>query len=420
MPANTGRKYRVLLVHNYYQIPGGEDTVFLNEKRLLEEHGHQVVIYTRHNDEIKNGSKLKKLSMLIETFFSFRTYREIRALIKQNNIDIVHVHNILPLVSPSVYYAAFRNRVPAVMTHHNFRLLCASAVLYRDGHICEECAKKGGFCAVRHGCYRKSRIQTSVLAFLTWFYKKAGLYRKIYHICLTDFNRRMLLNAGKEKKWILSDHTFVKPNFTMEQTRLIPYDERKKQMIYLGRLEKIKGVELLFQAWKKYERQNGACRLFVCGTGELEKWCFDYIEENSIQTVHLMGFCSHEDVLKILAESRAMIMPTQWYEGFGMNVIESFSCGTPVIGSDIGNVADLIIDGENGWRFQHDSVDDLVVKMEQVTDIVESTHHSYMQNYAPDSNYKKLVDIYDKICMREMERGNGKRENEDCSGSDLS
>ena len=129
-------KQKVLIVHNYYQIPGGEDTVVVNEKKLLEDHGHEVVLYTRHNAELKTFSKIQKLLLPFSTIFSRKTYREVKTLIKNEKIDIVHVHNTLNLVSPSVYYAAFHCKVPVVQTIHNFRLLCPGATFFRGGQIC--------------------------------------------------------------------------------------------------------------------------------------------------------------------------------------------------------------------------------------------------------------------------------------------
>lgn len=152
------------MVHNYYQIPGGEDTVVANEKKMLEEHGHKVVLYTRNNAELKTMNLLQKMLLPFTTIFNPKTYREIKKIIKKEKIDIVHVHNTLNLVSPSVYYAAKAMKVPVVQTIHNFRLLCPGATFYRDGHICEDCVSKGLMCAVKHNTnnYFKSKIQIKI------------------------------------------------------------------------------------------------------------------------------------------------------------------------------------------------------------------------------------------------------------------
>ena len=188
-----GKKQRILLVHNYYKIPGGEDTVVNNEKRLLEENGHCVFLYTRSNKEMEDISALQKLFLPFSSIFSLRTYKEIRKFIQKENIDLVHVHNTLTLISPSVYYAAFSCGVPVVQTMHNFRLLCPAATFVRNGRICEDCVDQGLGCAVRYGCYRGSREQTLVNAAILKLHRMLGTYRKLFYICLTEFNKEKLL-----------------------------------------------------------------------------------------------------------------------------------------------------------------------------------------------------------------------------------
>lgn len=175
------RKHNILIVHNYYQIPGGEDTVVANEKKLLEENGHKVVLYSRNNYELKEMSTLQKVMLLFTTVFNPRTYRDIKHLIKTERIDIIHVHNTLNLISPAVYYAARAMKVPVVQTVHNFRLLCPGATFYRDGHICEDCVLKGLMCPVN------SRLQTLACVISTKIHRMTGIYGKINYICLTEF-----------------------------------------------------------------------------------------------------------------------------------------------------------------------------------------------------------------------------------------
>ena len=161
--ADRNHKPKVLIIHNRYQIPGGEDTVVANERKLLRDNGHEVVLYTRDNNEIKTMSGLKKLLLPFTTIYNPQSARDVKKIITEEHIDIVHVHNTLNLISPSVYYAAVKCGVPVVQTVHNFRLICPGATLYRDGHICEDCIEKGLGCAVRHGCYRQSKAQTLIL-----------------------------------------------------------------------------------------------------------------------------------------------------------------------------------------------------------------------------------------------------------------
>ena len=176
-------KERVLMVHNFYQIGGGEHTVFENEKRLLKDNGHYLCEYTRDNAEISK-SKITKLFLPFTTVFSFKTYREVKRLIRKEKIDIVHCHNTFPLISPSVYYAAWKCKVPVVQTIHNFRFICPNGVFFRDNKTCEDCLNKGLSCSLKHSCYRNSKIQTLVLVNMLRFHRIIGTYKKLDYIFL--------------------------------------------------------------------------------------------------------------------------------------------------------------------------------------------------------------------------------------------
>ena len=316
------RKRKVLIVHNYYQIPGGEDTVVANEKKLLEKHGHEVVLYTRHNSELKELSKLQRLLLPVSTVFNMQTYQEVKELIKKEKIDVVHVHNTLNLVSPSVYYAAFSANVPVVQTVHNFRLLCPGATFFRDGHVCEECLSKGLICAVKHKCYRGSRVQTLACVLSTWIHRLLGTYKRLKYICLTEFNKEKLLNLKQVKE----EQIYVKPNFVAEAAEIVPCEKRKDQFIYVGRLEEIKGIDVLLGAWKLLGDE--APELLLCGRGPLEEWAKEYVDNNKLTSVKLLGFVPNTEVRKMIGESKALILPTQVYEGFPMTIAESYACGT--------------------------------------------------------------------------------------------
>jgi len=202
------------VVHNHYQIPGGEDTVVDNEIKMLKNHGHEVIFYSRSNNELKTMSKWRKLGLPFTTIFSFKTYREIKQIIKRENIDIVHVHNTLNMISPSVYYAAFSCNVPVFQTVHNFRLLCPAATFYRDGKICEDCMTKGLKCAVSNKCYRGSKLETLACVLNLKIHRAFGTYKKVNYICLTEFNKQKLLEINSGKREIINPNKIhVKPNF---------------------------------------------------------------------------------------------------------------------------------------------------------------------------------------------------------------
>lgn len=388
-------KKRVLIVHNRYQILGGEDTVVANEVAMLREQGHEVFEYIRSNDELKEKTGFAKLIAGVASIYSFRTKREVQKMIRDFAIDIVHVHNTLTVVSPSVFYAAFECKVPVVQTLHNFRMICPNALLYRDGHNCEECITSGLGCAVKHRCYRKSLLQTVINAAILIVHRLLGTYKKVNFICLTEFNKKKLLEA-KNGRIMNEKHMFVKPNFAEYEGEIVPFDERKKQFVYVGRPERIKGIYIALDAFQKLPQYE----LIVCGvSNELAK-CKQYVLEKDMHNVTFLGKVENQQVKEILSESLAMIMPTQLFEGFPMTIVESFACATPIIGSNIGNVGNLVQNGVNGLAFQYDDTGDLVKKikqLEQMPDMTKTCRQIYERKYNKQSNYEQLIEIYNQI-----------------------
>lgn len=388
-------KPTVLIVHNYYQIPGGEDTVVANEMKMLQENGHKVILYSRNNTELKTMGKMKKLLLPFTTIFNIRSYREIKSIIKNENIDIVHVHNTLNLISPSVYYAAKRSRIPVVQTIHNFRLMCMAATFYRDGHICEDCLKEGLACAVKHSCYRGSKAQTLACVLTTFVHRLTGIYGNINYICLTEFNKQKLLNI----KQIRPEKVYVKPNFVESIGEFIPGKQREDNFVFAGRLDKLKGIDILLKAWQQMGKK--APKLTICGTGPMEDWCKKYVYENKLN-VELLGFVPNEKARKIIASSKALILPTQWYEGFPMSMVEAFSVGTPVLCSDIGNSGSLVEEGINGYKFLHDDSEDIAKAVLMLDGLNDSTKKVYDDKYTKEINYGFLNKIYLEIMHEEF------------------
>ena len=390
---------KVLIVHNYYQIPGGEDSVVENEKNLLLDNGHEVILYTRHNDEIKSRGILGKLILPFETIFSIKTYKDIKRKIKEENIDIVHVHNTLPLVSPSVYYSAIHCKIPVIQTIHNFRLLCPGATFTRENKICEDCSDSSLVCSIKNRCYRGSLIQSIVSALTLKVHRLIGSYDKVSgYIALTEFNKKKLMKLIKEEK------IFIKPNFIKRNISTELENGNKNYFLFLGRIDELKGIKVLLESWKEIKNSE----LLIVGKGPLENYVKGYIEKNNIDNVKLLGFKKHSEVMDIIKNSKALIVPSQWYEGFPMTIVESLALGVPVIASDIGNLSTIIINRENGLLFKYDDAEELKEKILEIQSndkllnkLSNGANKSYTEKYNEDLNYRVLMNIYEE-CYRRL------------------
>lgn len=385
-------KQRVLIVHNYYQVPGGEDSVVANEKKMLEDHGHKVFMYTRHNDEIKEMGLLKKIMIPFNTIYNFKTKREIEKIVRENKIDVVHVHNTLPLISPSVYAGAKKAGAKVVQTIHNFRLLCPAATFVKNNKICEECINQSLMCAIKGRCYRNSLIQTIICVLMLKINRIIGSYNKVdKYIALTDFNK------DKLKKIIDEDKILIKPNFIKDNSNVkIKNEDERKYFMFLGRLDKLKGIDKLIIAWKDIRNEE----LIVVGKGPEEEKIKEYINENQINNVKLLGFKEKKEVIELLSYAKALIVPSQWYEGFPMTIVEALSVGTPIITTDIGNIKDvgekslgtIRTTSSNMWSKEIiNAYDANKLKIK----ILEA-RKTYEEYYSEKQNYLSILSIYER------------------------
>lgn len=384
-------KQKVLIVHNYYQIPGGEDTVVANEKKLLEAHGHEVILYTRDNSELKNMNMWKRLLLPFTTIYNPKTAKDVKRIIREYHIDIVHVHNTLNLISPSVYYAARACGIPIVQTIHNFRALCPGATFYRDGHICEDCIKYSLRCAIQHSCYRGSKLQTLACVINTKIHRMTGIYGKINYICLTEFNKEKLLSLNKSlgKELIKADRIFIKPNFTFDSSEQL--GRTGKYYLFVGRLEKIKGIDLLLEAFSKIP----GVELHIAGSGK-EKY------ENAYRNCHNITFLGQLDKKDLSEEykgAKALIVTAQTYEGFPMTLVESFGYGLPIIVGNMGNSGGLVDENITGIHYQYDDAAALIMAVHRYenidnTEMRKNAFKKFTESYTAEANYDQLLKIY--------------------------
>lgn len=378
-------KYNILLVHNYYKVAGGEDTVFNSEKQMLIENGNHVFEYTRNNNEICKMGIIQKLFLPFTNIFSFKTYRDVKRLIKKHEIDIVHIHNYNNLISPSVIYACKKYNIPVVQTIHNFRLLCPNGLFFRNNEICEECPNKGLKYSVRYNCFHSSKIQTFFVALSLKIHRLTGIYGYLNFIFLTEFNKDKFVHYNKLIKCFEEKKFFIKPNF-VDETDLpnLSNIEKKNQYIYAGRLSEEKGILDLVNIWEKVNDE----KLIICGSGPLENELRELIYQKKLN-IEMLGLLNHSELLKEIASSKALIFPSKVYETFGLSILESFFVNTPVISYNIGNSSSL---NKHGYLYNDSSeLVDCIKKFSFNENIIVPPE------YTKTVNYEVLFRIYKLI-----------------------
>jgi len=380
---------RVAVVHNRYQQPGGEDQVFEREAALLEGAGHEVLRYQLHNDAV---ASMPAYSVAARSIWNPTTQRSLRALFGRFRPDVVHVHNTLPLISPAVFAEGRRTGAAVIQTLHNYRMICPSATLFRDGQPCELCVGRAFHLpGVRCACYRGSRAATAVVAGGTFLHRALRTYSRNVDrfIALTEFSRAKLIEGG-----VPSQQIVVKPNFTEPTTPT--RSQVGTAALFVGRLSEEKGVRTLVDAWQRYPDLPP---LRIAGDGPLRPMVEALAASNGNVTV--LGSLTQHNVQAEMRSAGILVFPSVCYETFGLTIIEAFSVGLPVVASRIGSAAEIVEDGEVGLTFAPGDAAELAASVRRLAADAEFNHalgaralKRYESRYSPVANLERLERIY--------------------------
>ncbi len=384
---------RVLLVHNFYQQPGGEDQVFAAEGRMLERYGHTVIRYTQHNDAV---AAMSPAELATATIWNRTVQQELATLIERERPHLVHFHNTFLLVSPAAYQVVQAYGIPVVQTLHNFRLICPAAVLQRNAQPCHLCVGLPvAVPGVWHACYRNSRPQSAVVAAMLAVHRWRRTWQREVDvlIALSHFARQQFLAGG-----LPAARVVVKPNFLNEDPGVVlhPGDE----VIYAGRLAAGKGLPTLVQAWAAGLDRLGI-PLHIIGDGPLRGELEQMIAAAGLQHVTLLGYRPHAEVVQRVQRARVLVFPSEFYENFPMSLVEAFACGTPVVATRRGSTAEIITSSGAGVLFAPGDAADLAAQVRRVwqdADLWQRLRQhgrtAYEQHYTEARNYRRLRAIY--------------------------
>lgn len=395
---------KCLVAHNSYQQSGGEDQVFQAECALLERHGHEVVRLTAHNAQV---DALAPAALALKTVWNGAAYRETRALLRRERPQVLHVHNTFPLLSPAIYHAARAEGVPVVQTLHNYRLLCANALLFRDGHVCEDCLRRAvPVSGVRHACYRESRAASGVVVAMLAVHQLLGTWTRAIdvYIALTEFARDKYVEGGLPAEKIVVKPNFIDPDPGQREASA-------EYALFVGRLTMEKGVRTLLAAWERVGRRMP---LKIVGTGPLA----DEVRSAAARLagVEWLGGLPRERVLALMKRAAFLVIPSLWYEAFGVVIAEAYGVGLPVISSDLGSMASLIRPGVTGLHFRPGDAMELAARVEwalahpaEMVAMGRLARREYETRYTAERNYELLMETYALAADRARRRRAGSR-----------
>ena len=388
-------KVRILLVHNFYgsTAPSGENQVFESEHVLLESRSHLVETFTRHSDEIRGAGAWGMVKGALATPWNPWMTAAIQRQVSHFQPDVVHVHNTFPLISPGIFHA-IGPRAARVLTLHNYRLFCPAAIPMRGGRVCTDCLdKRSAWPALRHGCYRDSRVATLPLASSVAMHRALGTWtgQVDAFIALSEFQRQLMAQSGLPLAKV-----HVKPNFYPGLPPVMPWLERQPYVVFAGRLTAEKGVVSLLRAWQAWG--DSAPELRLVGDGDLRPQLEKMAKGLPIR---FLGQVSGAEAQAQIAGARLLVLPSECFETFGMVVIEAFAFGTPAAVSDIGPLPTIVQDGRSGIVFEPGNPESLMHEVRTLWEspgllekMSQGARREFEKKYTEDANYASLMDIY--------------------------
>ncbi|MFE9095781.1 glycosyltransferase [Streptomyces sp. NPDC007264] len=385
----------VLVVHNRYASaqPSGENKVVDQEVALLREAGHRVEVFERRSDDIAGRSLAAKAALPLLVPWNPAVRAELAARLRSERPEVVHVHNVFPLLSPAVLAACADAGVPAVATLHNYTQICPPGTLQRDGRPCAECVGATPLPAVRHGCYRNSRLATVPLAVSMSVNRRRWWTGVERFFCISAAQRDVLVGAGMPAERLGVKHNFVPEPGVL---RAGPGEH----LLYLGRLAEAKGVRLLMAAWDEIAAGGGVgVPLVVAGTGPLEREVAAWAAGRD--DVRYAGLYDTAECRQAVARSVAVVAPSTWLEAFGLVVVEAMAAGVPTVAAGHGAFVELVEDGVTGLLHRPGEPGSLVSCLRRIAadpdrnrDMGRAARRRYEQGFSPAVGLERLLEGY--------------------------
>lgn len=388
---------RVLQLHNHHAALGGAMEVLAHEGQLLREAGHDVEEFTLPAAETLG---LPGWRAGAKAVWNLEAQRETTRRIKAFRPDVVHVHTPFPLMSPSVFQAAYRAGVPAVTTLHSYRYSCVVGTCVRDDRICEDCVgSRLKLAGIRHRCYHDSAGATAALTLGLVVHRTAGTFHHAVsrYLTLTDFARRLLIRDG-----FPADKIVVKPNSVPDpgaDPGPPPAADRPRTVFFAGRLIDLKGVRTLLEAWRQ---TPPGMQLVIAGDGDLRP----LVEERAAAdpSITFLGWVGEDEVTRLMREAEVVVLPSQWYEGLPLVILRSLSVGTPLVVSDLENFSEDVVADGVGVTFRTGDADDLAARLRDIcadptlmARLRPLARASYDTRYSPAADLKRLLAVYDDV-----------------------
>jgi len=380
---------KVLMVHNAYGKFSGEEAVVRDIKSVLKLNNHVVISFERNSAEL-NDIKLGAVRAFFSGLYNPFSRNKFKRLLEDERPDIVHIHNLFPLISPSILSAVTKLGIPVVMTVHNYRLDCPNGLYYSNNEICEYCHGGKEYWCVLRNC-EQSYLKSLGYALRNWMarVRRAYLDNITIYACLTDFQRNKLALAG----YPLERLSIIPNMVQILESKVM--DDEKQYVGFVGRMSKEKGISVLVDSAK-------LCSDIPCAAaGGYDT--LPNLENHVPDNFKLLGHCNPSELAGAYQSARFVVLPSVWYEGFPTVLVEAMLHGKAIICSNIGGLPDIVDDGVTGLLVKPGNSKDLAEKIRYLWEhpdvcnkMGQAGRNKALKEYSGQKYYKRLMEVYNK------------------------
>lgn len=345
---------KILMVNKFLYHRGGAETYTFELADYLRQQGHEVQFFGMEDPRNVHGNQwnlnvshvefrgfsLRQATYPFRIIYSREARKKLGQVLSSYQPDYVHLNNINFQLTPSILYEIRQKGIPMIQTLHDFQLVCPNHMMYRehDTTICEKCKGRQYHQCIRHKCIHNSRTKSFFGALEGWLYHRLNTYGMVdAFIAPSQFLADKMVDFGEDGRRIHTIHNFIKRDY--EQVQF----EKQAYFLYFGRLSIQKGIPTLLRVIRSLPEVP----FVIAGGGELE----EEVKGAALANLRFVGFKTGEELVKLIGEARATLLPTEWYENCPMSVLESLMVGTPVIGSRIGGIPELVDHEVDGLLF---------------------------------------------------------------------
>lgn len=400
----------ILLVNKFHYLKGGSEAVYFKHQELLRNAGHNVTCFSMKStsniscrDEVtfinhvdyNNGGIASKVKNASKILYSLEAKRKMGELLDEHEIDIAHFHIFQHQISPSVFHTLKKRNIPIVLTIHDLKVACPVYTMFNNGKVCEKCIGGSYIHCTINKCAKGSLFSSAVFTAEMYLHKWLKIYDLVdKYVVVSEFYKKKLVESGISEERI----EYIPNPVDMGNSDLIC--ENRGYVLFFGRLSEEKGIYTYLEA----ALENPSIDHYVVGTGPLEQQLKDWCDNNSVINVVFTGYKTGSDLETIIREAACSVVPSLWYENAPMSILESYEFGTPVVGSNIGGIPELIDDGIDGFLFEINDVKSLSNKVRRLVENPEFSlnmaqigKRRLRDKFGLDKHLSSLQSLYSRV-----------------------